>query len=149
MKIIKYLNFNKIIFSIFCTSLLFFFSLPKIDAGPNYSDDYEYWYIATHLSKTGEYGFIDTSLNDKFDHSNPLNNAGIRRGEPLYPFIISNLIEKDQKIFKISPKLLTLPDYPSPTSHYLTKNFYVNKETILRNISEISPGIENIGPGNV
>ena len=93
MKIIKYLNFNKIIFSIFCTSLLFLFSLPKIDAGPNYSDDYEYWYIATHLSKSGEYGFIDTSLNDKFDHSNPLNNAGIRRGEPLYPFIISNLIK--------------------------------------------------------
>ena len=52
--------------------------------------------------------------------------------------IISNLIEKDQKIFKISPKLLTLPDYPSPTSHYLTKNFYVNKETILRNISEMT-----------
>ncbi len=52
--------------------------------------------------------------------------------------IISNLIEKDQNIFKISPKLLTLPDYPSPTSHYLTKNFYVNKETILRNISEMT-----------
>ena len=52
--------------------------------------------------------------------------------------IISHLIERDQKIFKITPKLLTLPEYPSPTSHYLTKKFYVNKETILKNISEMT-----------
>lgn len=92
MKIIKYLNFKQIIFSILCASLLSLFSLPKIDAGPVSSDDYQYWYIATHLSKTGEYGFTDPSSNDKSDFANPLNNSGIRRGESLYPFIISNLI---------------------------------------------------------
>ena len=96
MKIIKYLNFKQIIFSILCASLLLLFTLPKIDAGPVSSDDYQYWYIATHLSKTGEYGFTDPSSNDKSDFANPLNNSGIRRGESLYPFIISNLITLQQ-----------------------------------------------------
>lgn len=92
MKIIKYLNFKQIIFSILCASLLSVFSLPKIDAGPVSSDDYQYWYIATHLSKTGDYGFTNPSLNDESDYANPLNNSGIRRGESLYPFIVSTLI---------------------------------------------------------
>ena len=87
------LKFERFIFSVVCASLVFLFSFPKIDAGPVSSDDYQYWYIATHLAKTGEYGFLDQVNNDIEDYANPLNNSGIRRGESLYPFIISSLIK--------------------------------------------------------
>ena len=91
MKIIKYLNFKQIIFSILCASLLLLFSLPKLML-----DQFLVMIINIGIlqpfSKTGEYGFTDPSSNDNSDFANPLNNSGIRRGESLYPFIISNLI---------------------------------------------------------
>ena len=72
------LKFERFIFSVVCASLVFLFSFPKIDAGPVSSDDYQYWYIATHLAKTGEYGFLDQVNNDIEDYANPLNNSGIQ-----------------------------------------------------------------------
>lgn len=87
------LNFKKFIFSIFFTFFFSLFNTPQIDGGPVSSDDYQYWTLATHLAKTGNYGYINESDYDETDFYNPLNNAGIRRGEVLYPFFISTVIK--------------------------------------------------------
>ena len=51
--------------------------------------------------------------------------------------IISTLIEIDNKIFKSKPILLSLPEYPNPTSFYLNKYFYSNHQKILKVISKL------------
>jgi pyruvate/2-oxoglutarate/acetoin dehydrogenase E1 component len=51
--------------------------------------------------------------------------------------IISHIIEKNHRIFITPPVLLTLPEYPSPTSHYLNKFFYVNHIQIIQKIENI------------
>nr|ACA21554.1 acetoin dehydrogenase beta chain [Candidatus Pelagibacter ubique] len=51
--------------------------------------------------------------------------------------IISQLIRINKNIFKKEPNLLTLPDLPSPTSHYLSKEFYISSEKILASISKL------------
>lgn len=38
--------------------------------------------------------------------------------------IISSLIEKDLSLFKAPPVRIALPDFPTPTSHALAKNYY-------------------------
>lgn len=38
--------------------------------------------------------------------------------------IISSLIEEDVSIFKTSPSRISLPDFPTPTSHALAKDYY-------------------------
>ena len=48
--------------------------------------------------------------------------------------IISMISEKNIKLFKTTPCLLTLPDMPSPTSHFLTKNYYISEKKILNKI---------------
>ena len=51
--------------------------------------------------------------------------------------IISQLSQLNKNIFKKEPLLLTLPDLPSPTSHYLTRNYYISSEKILSSISDL------------
>lgn len=51
--------------------------------------------------------------------------------------IISHLVEKKPKIFKKSPVLLTLPENPNPTSHFLNKFFYVSHIKIIKKIEKI------------
>ncbi len=51
--------------------------------------------------------------------------------------IISQLILKDNNIFKTEPVNLSLPDIPSPTSYYLSKNFYNSSSVILKKIEKI------------
>ena len=51
--------------------------------------------------------------------------------------IISQLTRINKNIFKKEPDLLTLPDLPSPTSHYLSKEFYITSEKILSSISKL------------
>ena len=48
--------------------------------------------------------------------------------------IISMISEKNIKLFKTTPCLLTLPDMPSPTSHFLTKSYYISEKKILNKI---------------
>jgi pyruvate dehydrogenase E1 component beta subunit len=52
--------------------------------------------------------------------------------------IISNLVEKNSKIFKTQPILLTLPEYPNPTSFHLNKHFYVNYKKIVKEIEKLT-----------
>ncbi len=86
-------KFNKkLIYAIPFTFFIFLYAYPSIDAGPVSSDDYQYWYLATNLIKTGNYGIIDLSQNIVDDFANPLNNAGIRRGEVLYTSAIALII---------------------------------------------------------
>ena len=49
--------------------------------------------------------------------------------------LISELISKKNNIFKSEPINLTLPDIPSPSSFYLTKDFYNSEKKILKSIS--------------
>ena len=86
------LKYQKIIVSLLLSFIVLFFHLPKVDSGPVGGDTYQYWYLATHLSKTGNYGYLIEENNDKLDYFNPLNNGGIRRGEVLYPLLISFII---------------------------------------------------------
>ena len=51
--------------------------------------------------------------------------------------IISELVSKEKKIFREEPEYLALPDIPSPTSFYLTKNYYNTSEKILKTIGKI------------
>ena len=51
--------------------------------------------------------------------------------------IISTLVEKNITIFKCAPKLLTLPDIHTPTSYFLTKNYYNDTNKIIQNIEKI------------
>jgi pyruvate/2-oxoglutarate/acetoin dehydrogenase E1 component len=51
--------------------------------------------------------------------------------------IISSIAEKNNKIFKKPPKLLTLPDVHTPTSHYLTKKYYNDSNKIILNIEKL------------
>lgn len=51
--------------------------------------------------------------------------------------IISELISKEKKIFRKEPVYLALPDIPSPTSFYLTKNYYNTSEKIIKTIGNI------------
>lgn len=51
--------------------------------------------------------------------------------------IISQLTRINKNIFKKEPILLTLPDLPNPTSHYLSKEFYISSEKILLNIGNL------------
>ncbi len=52
--------------------------------------------------------------------------------------LISELVSKRKNIFKKEPINLTLPDIPSPTSYYLSKNFYHNSESICKEISKLT-----------
>ena len=51
--------------------------------------------------------------------------------------LISELISKKNNIFKSEPINLTLPDIPSPSSFYLTKDFYNSEKKILKSISKL------------
>ena len=51
--------------------------------------------------------------------------------------IISELISREKKIFRKEPVYLALPDIPSPTSFYITKNYYNNSEKILKSIGNM------------
>jgi len=51
--------------------------------------------------------------------------------------IISELVSKKKNIFIKEPVNLNLPDIPTPTSHYLTKNFYHNSRQVLKEISNL------------
>ena len=82
----------------YCYLYCFIFHLPKVDSGPVGGDTYQYWYLATHLSKTGNYGYLIEENNDKLDYFNPLNNGGIRRGKYcnlLISFIINLTTESE------------------------------------------------------
>lgn len=83
---------KKLLFALPFTFFVFLYAYPSINAGPVSSDDYQYWYLATNLVKTGNYGIIDFSQNILNDFANPLNNAGIRRGEVLYTSAIASII---------------------------------------------------------
>tara|TARA_B100000780_G_scaffold278737_1_gene253427 strand:- start:4348 stop:5397 length:1050 start_codon:yes stop_codon:yes gene_type:complete len=48
--------------------------------------------------------------------------------------IISELISLKKDIFKKEPIYLALPDIPSPTSFYLTKNYYNTSKKILKSV---------------
>jgi pyruvate dehydrogenase E1 component beta subunit len=45
--------------------------------------------------------------------------------------IISQLIQIEKNIFKKEPILLTIPEIPSPSSFYLTKDYYYNEKSIV------------------
>lgn len=45
--------------------------------------------------------------------------------------IISQLIQIEKNIFKKEPILLTIPEIPSPSSFYLTKDYYHNEKSIV------------------
>ena len=81
---------KKLLFALPFTFFVFLYAYPSINAGPVSSDDYQYWYLATNLVKTGNYGIIDSSQNILNDFANPLNNAGIRRGEVASSKLIIN-----------------------------------------------------------
>ena len=51
--------------------------------------------------------------------------------------IISQLVLKNKNIFKAEPINLSLPDIPSPTSYYLSKNFYNSSLVIIKKIEKI------------
>ncbi len=51
--------------------------------------------------------------------------------------IISMIVEKNVRYLKKSPILLTLPDSPTPTSFFQTKNYYVSHKKILNKIEFI------------
>ena len=93
----KYLKNNKNILKLIIICLLLFLliaiDLPYLSAGPSSSDDYQYWKLATHLSKEGTYGFIDPLKNKNDDFAYPLNDSGIRRGEVGYTLIIFAVLE--------------------------------------------------------
>jgi len=48
--------------------------------------------------------------------------------------IISMIAEKNVKLLKKSPLLLTLPDMPTPTSYFQTKNYYISHKKIISKI---------------
>jgi len=52
-------------------------------------------------------------------------------------FILSKLTQDDCKIFKNSPKVMTTPNYPVPTSHFISKNYYISVFDIIKTIVEI------------
>ena len=52
--------------------------------------------------------------------------------------IVSQLVLKRKNIFKTEPKILALPDIPSPTSFYLTKNYYHTSSKILDEIKKLT-----------
>lgn len=97
----KFLIYQKIIFSAACMLFVFVFQYSNVDKEPIGGDTFQYWYLATHLSISDNYGFLDQEDNDKSDIFNPLNNGGIRRGEILYPLFVSkiiNLTTTDQQL---------------------------------------------------
>ena len=51
--------------------------------------------------------------------------------------IISSLIHLNHKILKKKPEILTLPDIHQPTSHYLTKEYFISKDRLLSSISKL------------
>tara|TARA_Y100000768_G_scaffold359011_1_gene315205 strand:+ start:521 stop:1585 length:1065 start_codon:yes stop_codon:yes gene_type:complete len=51
--------------------------------------------------------------------------------------IISQLVLKNKNIFNAEPVNLSLPDIPSPTSYYLSKNFYNSSSVIIKKIEKI------------
>jgi acetoin:2,6-dichlorophenolindophenol oxidoreductase subunit beta len=51
--------------------------------------------------------------------------------------LISELVSKKKNIFKKEPINLNLPDIPSPTSYYLSKEFYNSSEDIFKEIAKL------------
>jgi len=51
--------------------------------------------------------------------------------------LIAELVSREKNIFKREPINLNLPDIPSPTSYYLTKDFYHNSEDICKEIGKL------------
>jgi pyruvate/2-oxoglutarate/acetoin dehydrogenase E1 component len=52
--------------------------------------------------------------------------------------IISSLTKIDLAVFSKKPIILTLPDYPTPTSYYLTKTYYKNQYDLFKIISHLT-----------
>ena len=78
--------------------------------------------IQKSLKKTGKLLILDNSVHGYCSFGSQ---------------IISELVAKDKNIFKKEPINLTLPDIPSPSSFYLTKNFYNSFEDIIEKISNL------------
>jgi pyruvate/2-oxoglutarate/acetoin dehydrogenase E1 component len=57
-------------------------------------------------------------------------------------------LDKNIKLSK-SPLLLTLPDIPAPTSSFYTKDYYISKEDILKNIEKLINKKINIKMTNI
>ena len=62
--------------------------------------------------------------------SNPICSVGSE---------IISLISRDKDIkLKNTPSMLTLPDISTPTSFYYTKNYYISKKDIIREIMRLT-----------
>ena len=77
--------------------------------------------IKKSVQKTGHLIIVDTSHN--------IASIG--------HVIISKLMSSNIKILKKEPKIIADPDYPSPTSHYLTRKYYNSPYDIINNIIQM------------
>lgn len=52
--------------------------------------------------------------------------------------IISSLTKIDPKVFSKKPVILTIPDYPTPTSYYLTKSYYKDQKDLFKYVYKLT-----------
>jgi acetoin:2,6-dichlorophenolindophenol oxidoreductase subunit beta len=86
-------------------------SISPLDMGP----------IIKSLKKTGHLIIVDSS--------HEIASIG--------HVIISRISTKEINIFKKKPKLIADPNYPSPTSHHLTKKYYTTPYKIIMEVIEM------------
>lgn len=81
----------------------------------------DYKTIKNSLKKTGKIIFLDLAT----------------RNETIGHKVLSHLSENYLEYFKVSPIILCPDDYPSPTSHYLMKDYYVSDERLIKSILKL------------
>lgn len=59
----------------------------------NSADDFQYWTLGVNISTSGSYGISSPQNFTGNDRTNPLLNSGQRRGEVLYPLLISTVVK--------------------------------------------------------